>query len=81
MSLLAQTVSLSVEGRMIEKRMKTALEQATSMMVAVSHFPFREILLVFSSVMSLLIVFSLFNTGRYGDCFGSLRLLEAPRPG
>ena len=66
---------------MTEKRGKAALEQAASMMVAVSHFSFREILLVFSSVMSLLIVFSLFNAGSYGDWLGSLRLLEAPRPG
>ena len=66
---------------MTEKRGKTALEQAASMMVAVSHSSFREILLVFSSVMSLLIIFSLFNAGCYGGCSGSLRLLEAPRPG
>ena len=59
-SLLARTVSPFVEGRMTEKRRKATLEQATTMMVAVSHFPFREILLVFSRVMSSLIVFSLF---------------------
>ena len=36
------------------------------MMVAVSHFPFRKIILVFSSAMSSLIIFSWFNAGRYG---------------
>ena len=65
---------------MTEKRGKAALEQVDNMMVAVSHSLFREILLVFPSVMSSLIVFSLFNAGHYGGCLGSPRLLEAPQP-
>ena len=39
-SLLAQTVTLSVEGKMIEKTGRAALDQAASMMVAVSQFSF-----------------------------------------
>ena len=57
-SLLARTVSPSVEERMTEKSGKSALEQTANMMVAVNHSSFRGILLVFSSVMSLLIAFS-----------------------
>ena len=36
-SLLAQTVTPSIEGKMMEKRGRAALDQAVSMMVAVSH--------------------------------------------
>ena len=46
-SLLAQTVTPSVEGKMMEKRGRATLDQAASMMVAVSHSSFRKILLIF----------------------------------
>ena len=39
-SLLAQTVAPSMEGRMMAKRGKAALEQIASMMVMVSHSSF-----------------------------------------
>ena len=77
-SLLAQTDSPPVEGRMTENKGKVALEQAISMMVAVSHSSFRGILLVFSSVMSSLIAFSLLIVGRNGCGLGPLGLLETP---
>ena len=80
-SLLARTVTPSVEGRMMEKKGKATLEQVASMMVAVSHSLLREILLTFLDVMSTLIVFSVFNVGRYGSGLGSPRLLKAPRLG
>ena len=79
--LLAQTVSPSVDKRMTKKRGKVALEQVATMKVAVTHSSFREILLTFPGIMSLLIVFSLFNAGRYDGWLGSPRLLEAPQPG
>ena len=37
-TLLARTVSLSVEGKMMEKKGNDALEQAANMMVAISYF-------------------------------------------
>ena len=46
-SLLAQTVTPSVEGKMMEKRGRVALDQAASMMVAVSHPSFTKIALPF----------------------------------
>ena len=39
-SLLAQTVTPSVEGKMMEKTGRAALDQAASMMVVVSQFSF-----------------------------------------
>ena len=63
---------------MTEKRGKTALEQAASMMVAVSHSSFREILLVFSSVMSSLITLSLLIARHNDGGLGSPRLLKTP---
>ena len=36
--LLARTVTPSVEGKMMEKRGRATLDQAASMMVAISHF-------------------------------------------
>ena len=46
-SLLALTITPSVERKMMEKRGRAALNQAASMMVAVSHSSFRNILLNF----------------------------------
>ena len=63
MTLLARTVTPSVEGRMTEKRGKATLEQATSMMVAVGHSLLKESLPTFLGVISSLIAFSLFIAG------------------
>ena len=41
-TLLARTVSPSVEGKMMEKRGKDALEQVASMMVAVRYSSFEK---------------------------------------
>ena len=46
-SLSAQTISPSVEGMMMEKRGKTALEQATSIIVVVSYSSFKKTPLTF----------------------------------
>ena len=75
-SLLAQTVSPSVEGKMMKKRGKATLEQATSMLVAISYSSFKKTLLTFSSVVSSLIVFLLSNVGCYGSGLGSLRFIK-----
>ena len=48
-SLLARTVTPSVEEKMMEKRGRAALNQATSMMVAVSHPSFTKIPLLFKA--------------------------------
>ena len=77
-SLLAQIVSPSVEGKMTEKRGKAALEQVVSMMVSVSYSSFKKTLFIFWSVMSSLIAFPLYNVGCNGGGLGSPRLLEAP---
>ena len=46
-SLLAQTVTQSVEEKMMEKKGRATLDQAASMMVAVSHPLFTKIPLLF----------------------------------
>ena len=46
-SLLSRTVTPSIEGKMMEKRGRAALNQATSMMVAVRHSSLRKTLLIF----------------------------------
>ena len=46
-SLLARTITPSVEGKMMEKRGMAAFDQAANMMVAVSHLLFRNILIIF----------------------------------
>ena len=51
-SLLAQTVTPSVEGKMMEKRGRAALDQVASMMVAVSQFSFRKLLLTFTCILT-----------------------------
>ena len=63
---------------MTKKMGKVALEQAASMMVAVSYSLSKEILLTFPSVTSSLTVFSLVNAGRYGGGLGSPKLLKTP---
>ena len=56
-SLLAWTVTPSVEGKMMEKIGKATLDQATSMMVVVSQFSFRKILLTFRCILRSLTPF------------------------
>ena len=46
-SLLARTVTPSIEGKIMEKRGRAALDQAASMIVAIRHSSFIKVLLIF----------------------------------
>ena len=75
-SLLARTVTPSMEGKMMEKRGKAALHQAASMMVAVSQFSFRKILLTFTCILRSLtpsfLQGAMTVAWAYQDCSGPL---------